>query len=698
MPADIYLGEAAGVATNSKGHLFVYTRTGNPTVGLGNSRLFTHGGSRLFEFDQNGAFVREIGQGIYAFLVAHAVRVDAQDNIWIVDEGSNQVVKFGPDGRVLMILGRKPEAISIRSPADSATGARDADVAVCPAPAAPAISSPVPATSPGTPTATSSSPTATAPTHASRSSIATAASSCRGASRGAEPGQFNTPHSIATDAQGQRLRRRPGQQAHSGLRQQRDVQVADHERRRADGDLHLRAVASVSVQLAHRRSRTGWTTRRSTSWSSTAAIVGKFGQAGKQPKEFGLVNAIDCRADERAVRRRAVELARAEADAPCGRRAPERMNHGRHEPSQVPRYARRRVRVDDRPSTRARRPRLHCTQRHDPAGAGRLRHAGAASGQHRHGRRDRTCSSSPSSIPTRTARTISTGSHFGNRQRIRRFLGDDDWGASDTGIRAGRDVRHGKSWRRTTRSRIVRAPASGPTRTTARCSRRKPTSRASSTSRRITSTRASISRRCKKGKAAIAHKPLASVLYEVRRTLQVAARAPRRHASAGLQQHAGPPPARGDDQRRRHRHGPRSAQLDESSLLAARLAGVLRVRSARAGRLQLGVVAGTRAESSVSPELHVLPSIAAGTPYGVGCLGDMGFYSLWQPYRILNLGVPEFVEARPNNDACRQRASTSATAGIVSLVGLPKASVVRWRHPATADRVRRSTRSGTTAA
>src|SRR6478672_150917 len=29
---------------------------------------------------------------------------------------------------------------------------------------------------------------------------------------------------------------------------------------------------------------------------------------------------------------------------------------------------------------------------------------------------------------------------FGNRQRIRRFLGDDNWGATDSGIRAGRDV------------------------------------------------------------------------------------------------------------------------------------------------------------------------------------------------------------------------------------------------------------------
>src|SRR5436189_2519423 len=60
MPAAIHLGEAAGVATNSKGHVFVYTRTGSPTAAIGNSRIFTHDGARLFEFDQNGVFVREI--------------------------------------------------------------------------------------------------------------------------------------------------------------------------------------------------------------------------------------------------------------------------------------------------------------------------------------------------------------------------------------------------------------------------------------------------------------------------------------------------------------------------------------------------------------------------------------------------------------------------------------------------------------
>ena len=83
-----------------------------PTATLGASRIFTHGGSRLFEFDRNGKFVREIGGGVYGFLFAHAVRVDAQDNIWVVDRGSNMVIKFDPEGRVVMTLGRKPEAVA----------------------------------------------------------------------------------------------------------------------------------------------------------------------------------------------------------------------------------------------------------------------------------------------------------------------------------------------------------------------------------------------------------------------------------------------------------------------------------------------------------------------------------------------------------------------------------------------------------
>src|SRR5262249_11225360 len=96
LPAGLYFGEGIGVASSAKGHVFVYTRSGE---------------TRLFEFDQNGAFIREIGQGVYGLLFAHAVRVDRDDNVWVVDEGSNMVIKFNPAGRVVMTLGRRPEAL-----------------------------------------------------------------------------------------------------------------------------------------------------------------------------------------------------------------------------------------------------------------------------------------------------------------------------------------------------------------------------------------------------------------------------------------------------------------------------------------------------------------------------------------------------------------------------------------------------------
>jgi DNA-binding beta-propeller fold protein YncE len=107
-------GEVAGVATNSKGHVFVYARTGHAVATLGDERTFYHGGSRLFQFDPAGKFVKEIGQGVYSVNFAQQVRVDPQDNVWIVDAGSNQVVKFDADGRLQLVLGRKPENITLR--------------------------------------------------------------------------------------------------------------------------------------------------------------------------------------------------------------------------------------------------------------------------------------------------------------------------------------------------------------------------------------------------------------------------------------------------------------------------------------------------------------------------------------------------------------------------------------------------------
>src|SRR5947207_1583390 len=107
-------GEVAGVATNSRGHVFVYARTGHGVATLGDERTFYHGGSRLFEFDETGKFVKEIGQGVYAINFAQQVRIDPQDNIWVVDAGSNSVVKFDADGRYVLVLGRKGENIGVR--------------------------------------------------------------------------------------------------------------------------------------------------------------------------------------------------------------------------------------------------------------------------------------------------------------------------------------------------------------------------------------------------------------------------------------------------------------------------------------------------------------------------------------------------------------------------------------------------------
>src|SRR5499425_836627 len=70
LPDDIYLGEVAGVATNSRGDIFVYTRTGHPTMSMATARPFVHGGSRLFQFDRNGKVTRQFGQGVYGFLFA----------------------------------------------------------------------------------------------------------------------------------------------------------------------------------------------------------------------------------------------------------------------------------------------------------------------------------------------------------------------------------------------------------------------------------------------------------------------------------------------------------------------------------------------------------------------------------------------------------------------------------------------------
>jgi hypothetical protein len=324
-PPNIHQGEVAGVATNSKGEIYVYTRTGTPYVTIGGSRAVSHGGSRLFQFDASGKFVREIGQGIYGFLYAQQVRVDAQDNVWIVDQMSNQVVKFNPAGRVQMVIGRKPEAMRIPAlpaPAPPAPAAGRG----APPPAAPgAPGAPAAAASPaapggggrggGLPGAGAAGeqfnrPTDVAWDAAGNIYVADGYGNSRVAkydqngkwiknwgSTGTAPGQFTTLHGIAIDAKGM---------VYVADRGNRRIQVFD-----ADGNFkaqYQNAGTPWAVCISPGAHQYLYVSNSNPPDSLDydgeilkmeldGRIVGRFGKVGKQLKEFGTVNAIDCRSE-----------------------------------------------------------------------------------------------------------------------------------------------------------------------------------------------------------------------------------------------------------------------------------------------------------------------------------------------------------------------------------------------------------------
>jgi len=274
MPPNIYFGEGIGVATNSKGHVFVYTRSGD---------------TRLFEFDQSGNYVREIGQGLYGFVFAHAVRVDKDDNVWVVDEGSNMVIKFNPQGRVALTIGRRPEAVEELT---NFTGQGSYTGANKPY----SFSRP-------TDVAWDAQGNIFVSDGYGDSRIAKYDKNGRfiksAGTRGNQPGQLNLPHTLAADAQGN---------IYIGDRSNARVQVWDN-------DLNFKAIYdtvgspwAVCVSPGPHQylfvsnsipdngdSRLAAQTGEIYKMELDGTIVGKFGKAGKALKEFSTVHEIDCR-------------------------------------------------------------------------------------------------------------------------------------------------------------------------------------------------------------------------------------------------------------------------------------------------------------------------------------------------------------------------------------------------------------------
>jgi hypothetical protein len=291
LPPNIHLGEAAGVATDSKGNLFVYTRTGEDGA-MGGSRFFTHGGARLLEFDATGKYVREIGTGVYGFLFAQSVRVDAQDNIWAVDRGSDTVIKFDSTGRFLQVLGRKPESVN---PVPAAGGGGGGGRGRGGAPGQ------------GVQGDNFNRPTDIAWDPQGNMFISDAYSNARivkldktgrfiktWGSKGSEQGQFDMPNSLAVDAKG-------------------NVYVADLGNKRIqvfDNDGNFKSqIADVGAPWAVCISPGAHQFLYSSNSNPPDSmdggeiykmeldgkVLGKFGTAGKLVKEFGTTNSIDCR-------------------------------------------------------------------------------------------------------------------------------------------------------------------------------------------------------------------------------------------------------------------------------------------------------------------------------------------------------------------------------------------------------------------
>ncbi|MDA1236653.1 MAG: peptidyl-alpha-hydroxyglycine alpha-amidating lyase family protein [Acidobacteria bacterium] len=270
MPPNLYLGEGIGVASNSKGHIFVYTRSQ---------------ATRLFEFDEKGNYLRELGKGLYGFSFAHAVRVDPQDNIWAVDEGTNMVIKFNPSGEVVMVLGHRPEPVGAadHGAADPEPGeytfGRPTDVAWDPA---------------GNIFVSDGYVNSRVVKYDKNGRYVTAVGT-----KGDQPGQLDLPHTIAADAAGN---------VYVGDRSNRRIQVFDN-------DLKFKAIYdnvgapwalcitpgphqylySSNSNPDNNNAELGAVTGEIYKMELDGTILGKFGEVGKELGKFSTVHEIDCR-------------------------------------------------------------------------------------------------------------------------------------------------------------------------------------------------------------------------------------------------------------------------------------------------------------------------------------------------------------------------------------------------------------------
>ena len=130
LPPAVEMGEAAGVAVDTTGHVFVFHRPG---------RGFEPGATTLLkepamlEIDGDSR-TADSSWGANTFLVPHGITIDSANNILLTDVGLQQVFKFSHDGTLAFSVGEprvgKWDATHFNQPTDIAI--RPTDRSTCP--------------------------------------------------------------------------------------------------------------------------------------------------------------------------------------------------------------------------------------------------------------------------------------------------------------------------------------------------------------------------------------------------------------------------------------------------------------------------------------------------------------------------------------------------------------------------------------
>jgi peptidylamidoglycolate lyase len=114
------MGEAAGVAVDTNGHVFVFHRPGRGFEPSATKKLPD---PPVLEIDaETGKLINSWGAD--TFLVPHGITIDQANNVFLTDVGLQQVFKFNHDGRLLMVLGESGvgrwDAMHFNQPTDIA--------------------------------------------------------------------------------------------------------------------------------------------------------------------------------------------------------------------------------------------------------------------------------------------------------------------------------------------------------------------------------------------------------------------------------------------------------------------------------------------------------------------------------------------------------------------------------------------------